>query len=130
MPSRRLLAAAVALSLIAASAPANPKLLGIITQASDANLGPVSEGACVYDGDRLSTDDDRALTFRGGPTMLLARGKRMTVHGLPNISTGREASLTAGTRVFTASGAAAFLVTADTAAIPPVADTKPSVRSQ
>jgi hypothetical protein len=48
MSSRRL-AAAVAPSLIAASAPANPKLLGIVTQASDANLGtgPVSEGASI-----------------------------------------------------------------------------------
>lgn len=127
MPSPRLLAAAIAVSLIAVSAPANPKLLGMVTQADDANLGtgPVSEGASVYDGDGLSTDQDGALTFRGGATMLyLARGSRMTVHSLPNNAEGTQANLTAGTLVFTANEAAAFQVSADTATIRPVADTK------
>ena len=106
MSSRRLLAAVLAVSLIAASTPANPKLLGIVTQASDANLGtgPVSEGANVYDGDRLSTDEDGALTFRAGSTMLyLARNSRMTVTRPPQQSAGTQANLTAGTLVFTAS---------------------------
>jgi hypothetical protein len=127
MPSPRLLAAAIALSLLSVSTQANHNLPGIVTQADDANLGtgPVSEGANVYDGDRLSTDEDGALTFRGGTTMLyLARGSRMTVHSLPNNAEGTQAILTAGTLVFTANEAAAFQVSADTATIRPIADTK------
>src|SRR6266851_3821395 len=127
MPSLRLLAGAIAVALIAVSAPASPKFLGIVTQASDANLGtgPVSEGASVYDGDRLSTDGDGALTFRGGSTMLyLARGSRMTVHSHPNNAAGTQVNLSAGTLVFTASEAGAFQVSADSATIRPAADTK------
>lgn len=127
MPSPQLLAAAIAVALIAVSAPASPKLLGVVTQASDANLGtgPVSEGASVYDGDRLSTDEDGALTFRGGSTMMyLARGSRMTVQSLPNNAAGTQANLTAGTLVFTANEVARFQVLTDTATIRPAADTK------
>ena len=127
MSSRRLLAAVLAVSLIAASAPANPKLLGIVTQANDANLGtgPVSEGANVYDGDRLSTDEDGALTFRARSTILyLARNSRMRVTSLPNNLTGTQANLNAGTLVFTATDSATFQISADTATIRPATDTK------
>jgi hypothetical protein len=127
MLNRRLLAVALAISLIAVSTSANPKLLGIVTPASDANLGtgPVSEGANVYDGDRLATDEDGALTFRARSTILyLARRSRLTVTSLHSNAAGTQANLTAGTLVFTATNASTFQVSADTATIRAAADTK------
>jgi hypothetical protein len=126
MFTRRFPAAALAHSLIPVTVPAIPRSLGVITQADDANLGTgmASEGATVYDGDRLSTEADGALTVRGGSTMLyLARGSRMTLHSLATSAPGMRANLTAGALVFTARLAAGFQLYADTAVIGPVADT-------
>jgi hypothetical protein len=121
----RFLAAALMVTMIPIALPGNPVSLGIVTQASDANLGTgvASEGATVFDGDRLSTDEDGALTFRGGSNMLyLARGSRVTLHSLPNVVSGARVDLTSGTLVFTASRPAGFQLNANGAVVRPIAD--------
>ncbi len=126
MFGRRFLGIALALSLIPTPVPGNPSPLGVVTQATAANLGtgPVSVGASIYDGDHLSTDTDGALTIRGGAAMLyLARESRMTLRASAADSGGREAQLAAGTLVFSVSQAAALEILADNAGIRPTANT-------
>ncbi len=123
---RRFMAIALALSLAASRAPAHPGVLGIVTQAKDANLstGPVSAGTTVYDGDRLWTQAEGALTFRSGTAMLyLARESRMTLRSLPDKAKGTKADLDAGTLVFSATQAATLEIFADEARIRAGADT-------
>ena len=69
------------------SAVPRPDTLGVVTQARDANLGtgPVSAGATLYDGDRLSTLGNGALTLRSGTSMLyLSSESRVTLRALPS----------------------------------------------
>lgn len=122
----RLFAIALVFLLILAPAPARTDVLGVVTQASDASLGtgPVSVGASIYDGDRLSTDADGAVTLRGGGAMLyLARLSRMVLQALEGNSSGTQANLSAGTLVFTASHLSALEILADSAHIRAAVDT-------
>ena len=126
MFGRRLLALAVEFLLVPAPVPARADVLGVVTQASDASLGTgrVSVGASIYDGDRLSTDADGAVTFRGGGAMLyLARQSRLVLHALEGHSSGTQASLSVGTLVFTASHLSALEILADSAHIRAAVDT-------
>jgi hypothetical protein len=126
MFTRRLFAIALVFLLIPAPAPARANVLGVVTQASDASVrtGPVSVGASIYDGDRLSTDADGAVTLRGGGAMLyLARQSRMVLHALEGNSSGTQANLSAGTLVFTASHLSALEILADSAHIRAAVDT-------
>lgn len=126
MLMRRFSAAALLLSFAPTPPPANPELLGIITQASDANLGtgPLSVGTSIYDGDRLSTDADGALTFRGPAAMLyLAHDSRITLRRVSGKPFATHADMSTGTLAFTASKAASLEIFADAARIRAVADT-------
>jgi hypothetical protein len=126
MFTRRFSAAALLLSLIPAPGPGSPEVLGIITQASDANLGtgPLSVGTSIYDGDRLSTDADGALTFRGPAAILyLSHDSRMTLRRIGSRSIGARADLSAGTLAFTAAKAADIEIFANAARIHAIADT-------
>ena len=122
---RRFITAVLALAVIVARVPAHPNMLGVVTQAKDANLstGPVSAGTTVYDGDRLSTQADGALTFRSGTAMLyLARESRVTLRSLPDKPNGMQAELSAGTLVFSGARVSAVEIFADDARIRAVAD--------
>jgi hypothetical protein len=114
---RRVFTLALVFLLTPLPAPARSDILGVVTQASDAFLGtgPVSVGASIYDGDRLSTDADGAVTLRGGGAMLYLA--RQSLHSLEGHSNGTQASLSAGTVVFLASHLSAFELLADSAHI-------------
>ncbi len=115
----RLMATALAVSLASSTTP-HPDTLGVVTQARDANLGggPVSPGATLYDGDRLSTQGNGALTLRTATSMLyLSRESRVTLHASPNNTKGTEADLIAGTLLFSASQVTAMDVCANDAHI-------------
>jgi hypothetical protein len=121
----RLLATALAVSLAGGPPPPNPDTLGVVTQARDASLGsgPVSPGTTLYDGDRLSTQGNGALTLRSGTSMLyLSHESRVTLRAIPNNARGTEADLSAGTLVFSASQVAAIDVCANDAHIRAAAD--------
>jgi hypothetical protein len=126
---RSVLAVVLAINLAAAIpghavSPANA-VIGVVTQAMDANLGTgsVSVGATVYDGDLLSTDEDGALTFRAQTaTLYLSRQSAMVLHGLPGRLNGTAAHLDAGTLVFSTANSQLFEVYADEAQIRAAAD--------
>lgn len=115
----RLTAVALAVSLASYAAP-RPDVLGVVTQARDADLGggPVSPGATLYDGDRLSTEPTGALTLRSRTSMLyLSRETRVTLRAIPNNANATEADLSAGTLRFSASQATAIDICAEGAHI-------------
>jgi len=96
--------------------------LGVVTQASGAhfNAAKVSAGATIYEGDRLSTEAEGALQFRGSATQLYLPGSSgVTLHGLP---TGAQAQLETGTVVFSTAKAGAMEIVADEAFIRPLAN--------
>jgi hypothetical protein len=109
----------LAVSLTSSAVP-RPDTLSVVTQARDANLGtgPVSAGATLYDGDRLSTLGNGALTLRSGTSMLyLSRESPVTLSALPSSVKGTQADLSAGALVFSASQIAAMDIIADDAHI-------------
>jgi hypothetical protein len=122
---RRILATTLAFLLTGISLPAQPagtSVLGVVTQATAAhfNASKVSVGATIYDGDRLSTESEGLLQFRGAGALLYLPGlSGVTLHGLAN---GTQAQLRTGSLVFSTSKAAAMEVLADEAFIRPVAD--------
>jgi hypothetical protein len=94
----------------------------VVTRASGAhyNAAGVSTGATVYDGDRLSTESDGLLQFRGPGALLYLPGlSGITLHGLPN---GAQVQLRLGSLVFSTYKAAAMEVLADEAFIRPAGD--------
>jgi hypothetical protein len=122
---RRILAMTLAFLVTGVAVPARPAgiaALGVVTQASGAhyNAARVSTGATVYDGDRLSTEPEGLLQFRGSGALLYLPGlSGVTLHGLPN---GTQALLRTGSLVFSTSKAAAMEILADEAFIRPTAD--------
>jgi len=122
---RRILAMTLAFLLTGISLPAQPtgtSVLGVVTQATAAhfNASKVSVGATIYDGDRLSTESEGLLQFRGAGALLYLPGlSGVTLHGLPN---GTQAQLRTGSLVFSTSKAAAMEILADEAFLRPAAD--------
>jgi hypothetical protein len=102
--------------------PANPASipLGVVLQAERAQVGVdiTSEGATIYEGDRLETSGDGTLRARlGGSQMYLRPGTSAEVHGLSN---GFSASLMRGTVVASSPEGQTFLLLANGATIRPV----------
>src|SRR6267143_6138302 len=96
--------------------------LGVVTQASAAhfNASRVFAGTTVYDGDRLSTETEGLLQFRGSGAALYLPGlSDVTLYGLPN---GMQAQLRAGGLVFSSARASAMEILANGAFIRPAAD--------
>ncbi len=122
---RRILAMTLAFLLVGVSRPARPAgvpALGVVTQASAAhfNTARVSAGATVYDGDRLSTESEGLLQFRGAGSLLYLPGRSgVTLHRLPN---GTQAHLSTGGLVFSSARASAMEILANDAFIRPAAD--------
>ena len=122
---RRILALTLAFFLVGIPLPtrsAGTPALGVVTQASFAhfNTARVSAGATVYDGDRLSTESEGLLQFRGAGWLLYLPGQSgITLHGLPN---GAQAHLRAGGLVFSSATTAAIEILANGAVIRPAAN--------
>ncbi len=122
---RRILAMTLAFFLVGIPLPARPAgipALGVVTQASAAhfNAARVSAGATVYDGDRLSTESEGLLQFRGAGWLLYLSGlSGITLHGLPN---GAQAHLRAGGLVFSSARVSAMQILANGAVIRPAAN--------
>jgi len=122
---RRILAMTLAFLLTGISLPAQPSgtsVLGVVTRATAAHFdaSKVSVGATVYDGDRLSTESEGLLQFRGAGALLYLPGlSGVTLHGLAN---GTQAQLRTGSLVFSTSNAAAMEILADEAFIRPAGD--------
>ena len=105
---------AVAMPANSASAP-----LGVVLQAERAQVGVdiTSEGATIYEGDRLETLGDGNLRARlGGSQMYLRPGTSTEVHGLSN---GFSASLLRGTVVASSPEGQTFRLLANGATIRP-----------
>jgi hypothetical protein len=122
---RRILATTLVLVLAEIPLPARPAglvALGVVTQASRAHFsyGAATAGASVYDGDRLSTEQEGALQLRSSTALLyLSSACGVTLHSLSN---GTQADLRSGTLVFSAAKVAAVEVLVDDALVRPSAD--------
>src|SRR5882672_8440004 len=119
---RRILAITLAFFLVGIPLPAGIPALGVVTQASAAyfNAARVLAGATVYDGDRLSTESEGLLQFRGAGSLLYLPGRSgVTLHRLPN---GTQAHLSTGGLVFSSARASAMEILANDAFIRPAAD--------
>jgi hypothetical protein len=122
---RRILAMTLAFFLVGIplhTRSAGIPALGVVTQASFAhfNAAKVSAGTTVYDGDRLSTESEGLLQFRGeGSLLCLPSQSGITLHRLPN---GAQAHLRAGGLVFSSATAAAMEILANGAVIRPAAN--------
>ena len=116
---RRILAMTLAFFLVdipLSAWPAGIPALGVVTQASAAhfNTARVSAGTTVYDGDRLSTESEGLLQFRGAGSLLYLPGRSgVTLHRLPN---GTQAHLSTGGLI------SAMEILANDAFIRPAAD--------
>ena len=81
---------------------------------------PISAGTTVYDGDRLSTESEGLLQFRGAGSLLYLPGRSgVTLHRLPN---GTQAHLSTGGLIFSSARASAMEILANDAFIRPAAD--------
>ena len=122
---RRILAMTLAFFLVdipLSAWPAGIPALGVVTQASAAhfNTARVSAGTTVYDGDRLSTESEDLLQFRGAGSLLYLPGRSgATLHRLPN---GTQAHLSTGGLIFSSARASAMEILANDAFIRPAAD--------
>jgi hypothetical protein len=69
---RRILAIAIACLLTGIPLPGQTPALGVVTQSLGGHLGTAaaSEGATIYEGDRIDTDDKGALSLRAGTVQL------------------------------------------------------------
>ncbi len=107
---------------LAPLAEAQPSALGVVVQATMAQLGTAAAtpGATIFDGDALSTGTQGTLRLRAG-SALLYLGSESGVT-LRRTGSGAQAEMTGGTLVVSTSSAAAMGITANGATIRPVAD--------
>src|SRR5882762_6416006 len=108
---RRILASFLVFAMAAGEIPvhaAGISALGVVTQASRANLASasVSAGASVYDGDSFTTASDGLLRVRAGAAQLYLAGQSgVKLHSTPG---GTLALLTSGRVVFSSAKVAAM----------------------
>jgi hypothetical protein len=80
--SRRILATALACLLAGIPLPGQALALGVVTQSLGGHLGTAaaSEGATIYDGDRIETEENGALSLRAGTVQLsLSANSRVVI---------------------------------------------------
>jgi hypothetical protein len=132
--TQRLLAAAMA--FLSAGIPGSGKLdaVGVVVEANHASLGAnaASEGTTIYDGDRVSTDEEGSLGLRIGQAVLhLADRSAAVMHD----SSGNGArqfgvELLSGTAVLSVAAASDGEIVACGASIRPVSQARGVVRVQ
>jgi hypothetical protein len=114
-----LIATLTGLPVLAAPASSISTPLGVVLQA-DQSRGKVdrtSNGATIYDGDRLETADGTLNVRLGGSQMYLRANTAAQVHSLTN---GFSADLNAGTVVVSAAEGQTFQLLANDVTIRPV----------
>jgi len=97
------LSIALASPLLAQSQPQSPAL-GIVVTSSAASIGnsPASEGASIYSGDYLSTQDNGSLLLRVGPvTLQLESSSALHIYSAPY---GAVVELNRGSVIYTTPG--------------------------
>lgn len=110
-----------ALPLLAQDQPAAPAPLGLVARAVSAHLGnaPASEGATVYSGDYLLTDNDGSLLVRvGAISVELQSSSSAHIYRAPY---GAVLELNSGSVVYSTPGSAAqnvVIVASDVRATP------------
>lgn len=118
---------AVAINIGISVQASTDRPLGIVTQATAANLRttPASSGTTVYDGDVLSTAPGGQLYLRSGSaTIYLGARSTVTMHRvvLDSTSDRTQATLTSGTGILSATQSSALEINADRASIRPARD--------
>lgn len=120
---RESVAAFLSLTFVAipvCSAPGTALGTVLLAQHAHVGTGAVSEGATVFDGDKLSTDSAGSLQIRAGAARLaLVESSSATIEELEGI---RSATLLSGMALFSTSRASAFALRAATAVIRPQND--------
>jgi len=132
--TQRLLAAFVAVLMANISGSGKPEALGIIVQVEHATLGSAAaaEGTTIYDGDRISTNEEGSARLRIGEAMLqLADKSSVILHS----DAGREAKefeaeLLSGTASLSAAAGTEGEIVASGARVRTVSDTRGVVRVQ
>jgi hypothetical protein len=124
MALRSLLALQIAFLLARTSAPGPPEVLGVVVLAEGARLnnGTVSNGATVYDGDHISTEERGALRLLCKAALLELPEKSVAlVHHAGGGAQGlqAQAELLQGTLVFSTARAAELEIVARAAHIRP-----------
>lgn len=88
--TQRLLAAVLTISMANISGSGKPAALGLVVQAERATLGSAAaaEGTTIYDGDRISTNEEGSARLRIGAAMLQLGDKTSVIL---HSDAGREA---------------------------------------
>lgn len=111
--SRRILATALACLLTGIPLPGQTPALGVVTQSSGGHLGTAvaSEGATIYDGDRIETEENGALSLRAGTVQLSLSANSLVV--MKHDESGLTPTLERGSVVFRAESGGLRLNAAD-----------------
>lgn len=110
---RRILATALACLLTGIPLPGQTPALGVVTQSSGGHLGTAaaSEGATIYDGDRIETEENGALSLRAGTVQLSLSANSLIV--MKHDESGLAPTLERGSVVFRAESGGLRLNAAD-----------------
>lgn len=125
MVSQPMVSWMLAVCLAAYSTPAGVRSLGVIVYAENAAVGEgtASVGTTLYEGDRLTTDEDGELALRSGAMMLKLQAQSSITLRAGDLS-GKSTlvELGAGTVIFSTARAGAAEIHAGAAVIVPVND--------
>ena len=126
--TQRLLAIAMVFLLPGNPGNGNADPVGMVLLADKARIGSQStaEGTTIYDGDRLSTDEEGSLQLRVGEALVYLPDKScVTLHkGASGTAKEFEAELVSGTMVLSATAGTAAEIVASSARIQPMAETR------
>jgi hypothetical protein len=111
--SRRILATALACLLTGIPLPGQATALGVVTQSLGGHLGTAaaSEGATIYEGDRIETEENGALSLRAGTVQLSLSANSRVV--MKHDESGLAPTLERGSVVFRAESGGLRLSAAD-----------------
>jgi len=126
--TQRLLAIAITFLLPGNPGNGNVDAVGMVLLADHARLGSqaTAEGTTIYDGDRLSTDEEGSLQLRVGEALVyLPDNSCVTLHkGASGTAKEFEAELISGTVVLSATAGSAAEIVASSARVRPMAETR------
>src|SRR6202521_6102127 len=99
---RRILATSIACLLAGIPLPGQTTALGVVTQSSRGHLGTAaaSEGATIYEGDRVETEESGALSLRSGTVQLSLSANSLVL--MKHDESGLTPTLERGSVVFRA----------------------------
>lgn len=111
--SRRILATVLACLLTGIPLPGQAPALGVVTQSLHGHLGTAaaSEGATIYDGDRIETEENGSMSLRAGTVQLSLSANSLVV--VKHDESGLTPTLERGSVVFRAESGGLRLNAAD-----------------